>query len=75
MKLGFNLGLLMFRHKVTGRQLARLAGLSEVAISELRNKDVLPEIGGNKIGLIAKALSEITGKDISPLDLVFNMPD
>lgn len=73
MQLGFNLGLLMFTHKVTGRQLAKVSGLSEVAISELKNKKVLPEIGGRKIGLLANSLSEITGKTITPIDLVSNV--
>lgn len=63
----------MFTHKVTGRQLAKVSGLSEVAISELRNKKVLPEIGGNKLGLLAKSLSEITGQVITPIDLVSNI--
>jgi DNA-binding Xre family transcriptional regulator len=61
---------LMDRHRVPGRLLAQEVGVSESTVTSWRQTDVLPELGGVRLGAIAAALSRIIEKDISGKDLI-----
>lgn len=61
---------IMFEHRITSKALAESLGISQTAMCYLRNSELLPELGSEKLCKIAKCLSALSGASISPLDLI-----
>ena len=61
---------IMFEYRITSKGLAETLGISQTAMSYLRNAEYLPELGSEKLCKIAKGLSALSGNAITPLDLI-----
>lgn len=60
---------LMARQKMTNRKLAQLTGMHENSISHLKKQDTLPEIGGETLEKLCRALM------CTPSDLIEYIPE
>jgi len=65
----------MARLKVTNVQLAEYLGISKTAVSDLRVSDTFPRIDGARLAGIAKALTELSGQQVSIFDLMEELRD
>jgi putative transcriptional regulator len=60
---------IMARHRVSIRKLAELTGMHRNSIGKLRNHDILPEIGGETMEKLCRALN------CTPYDLIEYIPE
>lgn len=70
MMIKWKLRQIMFEHRISSKALAETLGISQTAMSYLRNAELLPELGSKKLCKIAKSLSALSGNAITPLDLI-----
>lgn len=73
--LRFKLAEVMARYHIKNKDLAEAIGVSSAAISGLKHSDSLPEIGGERLCLIAQKLTVLIGKELNPLDLIEYIPN
>jgi putative transcriptional regulator len=73
----WRLSEVMARHRVAAKDLAKLLGVSNNAISNLRNADVMPRIDGTRLEQICVAISRLSrlGDPVSPHDLIEYVPE
>lgn len=60
----------MARHRITVRSLAAELKVREATVSHLKNSERLPRLDSDRICAIAAALSSLSGKKISPMELL-----
>lgn len=60
---------IMARRKMTNRKMAQLTGMHENSISHLKKQDTLPEIGGETLEKLCRALN------CTPSDLIEYIPE
>ncbi len=64
---------LMARHKVKGIDLASYMNVSNQAVSELRNKDTMPKIDGERLNALCNGLNALGHNlqaPVTPNDLI-----
>lgn len=70
MELRWKLAEIMVRYRIKSKTLSEALNMSLTAVSNLRNATVLPKLGGERICQIAEVISELSGKKITPYDLM-----
>lgn len=68
--INWRLGEIMARHDIKGLDLAEKLDISPKAVSHLRRSKTMPRINGEALERLCVALSDLSGKRITPSNLI-----
>lgn len=74
----WRLGEVMARYRIKGGDLAAYMGVSDNAISNLKNAKTMPRLTGDKLNTLCNGLNELAQdkeRDITPADLIDYVAD
>ncbi len=74
-KVLWKLRAVMADRKITNKALAEELGMNAVSISRLKNNDQLPEIGGEALAKLCKAITKLSAITCEPNDLIQYVPE
>ncbi len=74
-RVRWKLRMVMADRKITNKALADELGMNPVSISKLKSKDDLPEIGGESLAKLCKAITKLSSIPCTPNDLIEYIPE
>ena len=68
--INWRLAEIMARHDIKGVDLAERLGVTPKAVSNIRRAKTMPRLDGQALNRLCIALSDLAGKQITPVNLI-----